>query len=85
MGKTLNPVDVSVGDNVRLQRMRLGLRQSSLANTLGIPLPEFQDCEFGRRRFGAERLLALAQLLDVSPICFFQADVSDLRERQLFN
>jgi hypothetical protein len=88
MGKTTNPVDVCVGDNVKLQRMRLGLGQSFLADILGIPLSEFQDCELGVHRFGAYRLLRLAQLLEVGAICFFQAAESDLHEerhRRLLN
>ena len=80
MGRTPNPVDVSVGDNVRLQRMRLGLGRSLLAERLGIPLVEYQDCELGVRRFGAERLLKLARLMDINPGCFFEALSVDRRE-----
>jgi hypothetical protein len=82
MGKMTNPVDVCVGDNVKLQRMRLGLGQSFLADTLGIPLSEFQDCELGIHRFGAYRLLRLARLLDVGAICFFQTAETDFCEER---
>jgi hypothetical protein len=75
-----NSVDVLVGDNVRLQRMRLGLGPSFLANRLGISLVEFQDCELGLRRFGAERLLELARLMDASPRCFFEVQSVDRGE-----
>ncbi len=77
---TKNPLDVFVGDNVRLQRMRLGLGQSFLAEKLGIPLAEFEDCELGASRFGAECLLKLARLMGVSPACFFEALLVDRRE-----
>jgi hypothetical protein len=80
VGRTRNPVDVAVGDNVRLQRMRLGLGRSFLAEKLGIPLAEFEDCEVGSRRFGAERLLKIALLMGVSPGCFFEVLSVDRRE-----
>ena len=82
MGKMTNQVDVCVGDNVKLQRMRLGLGQSFLADTRGIPVSEFQDCELGVNRFGAYHLLRLARLLDIGPICFFQVAENDLREER---
>ena len=69
-----NRVDVSVGNNVRLQRTRHGLEQSFLAEKLGISLVEFQDCELGVSRFGAVHLMGLARLMDVSPSEFF-ADI----------
>jgi hypothetical protein len=90
MGKALNLVDVFVGDNVKLQRMWLGLEQSFLADALGILLPEFQDCERGRCRFGAERLLKVARLLNVSAEDFFKKidyvrGVSPVRGREFLH
>jgi len=66
-----NPVDAQVGNNVRLKRTDLGLDQARLAEELGLTLAEYQDCESGMRRFGAECLLKLARLMDVPPSYFF--------------
>jgi hypothetical protein len=77
MCKTNNAVDVSVGDNVRSYRMRLGLGTSFVAEKLGIPLAEFQDCERGVSRFGPEHLLKLGRLMNINPGYFFGAISAD--------
>ena len=71
-GSGPNPVDVQVGNNVRAKRTAAGLSQDYVANHLGLSLPEYQEYEFGGRRFGAERLLRLARLFGVSPEEFFE-------------
>ena len=71
-GFGLDPVDLQVGKNVRAKRTELGLSQDHVANQLGLSLPEYQEYESGRRRFGPERLLRLARLFGVSPEEFFE-------------
>jgi transcriptional regulator with XRE-family HTH domain len=67
-----NPVDVQVGNNVREKRTKLGRSGDHVANQLGLSLPEYQEYESGRRRFGPERLLKLARLFGVGPEFFFE-------------
>ena len=67
-----NPVDAQVGYNVTAKRTELGLSQERVARKLGLTLAEYQECESGMRRFGAERLSKLARLMDISPNYFFE-------------
>jgi transcriptional regulator with XRE-family HTH domain len=57
-----------------------------LAEALGLPLSEYQKCENGERRVGAEGLLKLSVLLSVSPSFFFEGsrvnvEISKVRGR----
>jgi transcriptional regulator with XRE-family HTH domain len=67
-----NPVDAQVGYNVRAKRTELWVSQEHIARQLGLTLAEYQECESGTRRFGAERLSKVAQLMDVPANYFFQ-------------
>jgi hypothetical protein len=71
-GFKANPVDAEVGYNARTMRSRLGFSQGQIAEQLGLTLAEYQECESGMRRYGSERLLKLARLMDVSPNYFFE-------------
>jgi transcriptional regulator with XRE-family HTH domain len=66
-----NPVDAGVGYNARIMRSKLGFSQGQIAEELGLTLAEYQECESGVRRYGPERLLKLARLMDISPNYFF--------------
>jgi transcriptional regulator with XRE-family HTH domain len=67
-----HPVDGAVGNRVRAKRTELGLSQRHMADHLELPLDEYQDCESGRRRFGAPLLLRISRLLGVNPKYFFE-------------
>jgi transcriptional regulator with XRE-family HTH domain len=67
-----NPIDENVGMQIRHRRNVLGISESLLAEALGLTLSEYQKCENGERRVGAEGLLKLAALLCVSPSFFFE-------------
>ena len=66
-----NPVDTAVGDRIKVKRTELGLSQAHMADQLGLPLDEYQNCESGVRRFGAQLLLNISRLLGVNPKYFF--------------
>jgi transcriptional regulator with XRE-family HTH domain len=68
-----NPVDVHVGNRVRLQRMLLGISQEKLGERLGLTFQQVQKYEKGINRIGASRLYDLAQILGV-PVQFFYDD-----------
>jgi transcriptional regulator with XRE-family HTH domain len=71
-GFKANPVDAEVGYNAMTMRSKLGFSQCQIAEQLGLTLAEYQECESGMRRYGPERLLKLARLMDVSPNYFFE-------------
>jgi transcriptional regulator with XRE-family HTH domain len=67
-----NSVDAEVGYNAKTMRSKLGLSQGQIAEQLGLTLDEYRECESGMRRYGPERLLKLARLMDVNPSYFFE-------------
>lgn len=70
------PVDVHVGNRIRLRRTLLGLSQEKLGEALGLTFQQIQKYERGANRVGASRLYDLARILDV-PIGFFFDDMQD--------
>ncbi|MBE1236044.1 helix-turn-helix domain-containing protein [Phaeovibrio sulfidiphilus] len=66
-----NPVDVHVGNRVRLRRTLLGMSQERLGEALGLTFQQVQKYERGANRIGASRLWDLSRVLDVSMSYFF--------------
>ena len=64
--RTRNPVDVHVGQRVRMYRISSGLSQTDLAKQLGLSFQQVQKYENGINRIGAGRLFDIARLLNVS-------------------
>lgn len=69
-----NPIDVHVGNRIRLRRTLLGLSQEKLASLLGLTFQQVQKYERGINRVGASRLWDIGKVLDV-PITFFFEDM----------
>src|SRR5437868_7157320 len=65
-----NPVDVHVGNRLRLRRTLLGLSQQKVGEALGLTFQQVQKYERGANRIGASRLWDLSGVLDC-PISFF--------------
>ena len=72
MKKRPDPIDVLVGNNVRILRLEKGFSQSDLAERLGITFQQIQKYEKGINRIGSSRLARLSQVLGVSVSRFFQ-------------
>jgi transcriptional regulator with XRE-family HTH domain len=72
MTKRPDPIDVLVGNNVRILRHEKRLSQSDLAGRLGITFQQIQKYEKGINRIGSGRLARLSQVLGVSVSRFFQ-------------
>ena len=70
-----NPIDVHVGNRVRLRRHLLGMSQEKLAKAVGLSFQQIQKYESGVNRVGASRLFHLGRALDV-PVSFFFEDLS---------
>jgi transcriptional regulator with XRE-family HTH domain len=71
--KKTDPVDVEVGQRIRLHRLQSGLSQTELAKQLGITFQQVQKYEKGVNRVGAGRLTKIAQVLGVPVTTFFGA------------
>ena len=69
-----NPIDVHVGNRIRLRRTLLGLSQEKLASLLGLTFQQVQKYERGMNRVGASRLWDIGKVLEV-PIEFFYEDM----------
>ncbi|MEH6402386.1 MAG: helix-turn-helix transcriptional regulator [Sneathiella sp.] len=73
-----HPVDVHVGNRVKLRRTLLGVSQEKLGNELGLTFQQIQKYEKGANRVGASRLFQISQALDVPPSFFFDDMPSEL-------
>lgn len=69
-----NPIDVHVGNRIRMRRLLLGMNQETLANALGLTFQQVQKYEGGANRVSASRLSAMADILGV-PISYFFGDL----------
>ncbi len=69
-----NPIDIHVGNRIRLRRTLLGLSQEKLASMLGLTFQQVQKYEKGMNRVGASRLWDISKVLE-APISFFYEDM----------
>ncbi|MBI3453577.1 MAG: helix-turn-helix transcriptional regulator [Rhodospirillales bacterium] len=69
-----HPVDVHVGQRIRLRRTLLGWSQEKLGRTLGLTFQQVQKYERGANRVGASRLYELSRILEV-PVAYFFEDI----------
>jgi len=71
--KKPDPVDVEVGQRIRVLRLQSGLSQTALAHQLGVTFQQVQKYEKGVNRIGAGRLTKIARVLGVPVDTFFGA------------
>ncbi len=71
-----NPVDVHVGNRIRLRRTILHITQQQMAEMLGLTFQQIQKYEKGMNRVGASRLWDISRVLEV-PMGFFFEDMGD--------
>ena len=69
--KTPHPIDVHVGNRIRLRRKLINMTQEQLARSLGITFQQVQKYERGSNRVSASRLFQIAEILDVTVTFFF--------------
>jgi transcriptional regulator with XRE-family HTH domain len=65
-----NPIDVHVGNRIRMRRTVMGLSQTTLAEAIGLTFQQIQKYERGANRVSSSRLYDLSRVLGV-PIKFF--------------
>ena len=75
MAGSPDPVDVHVGNRVRIRRTLLGHSQKMLGDLLGLTFQQVQKYERGSNRISAGRLYQISQVLDV-PVSYFFDDLS---------
>ena len=73
--KQANPVDIVVGNRVRIRRMLIGMSQERLGELLGLTFQQVQKYEKGVNRIGAGRLFDVSRILGV-PIDYFYDGVA---------
>ncbi|MDX1402638.1 MAG: helix-turn-helix domain-containing protein [Kiloniellales bacterium] len=73
-----NPIDVHVGQRVRLRRTMLGMSQERLAEAIGLTFQQIQKYEKGANRIGSSRLFDLSRILSVPVGYFFEEISSDV-------
>jgi transcriptional regulator with XRE-family HTH domain len=72
--KDPNHVDVQVGQRIRVERLAIGMSQTTLADTLGVTFQQVQKYEKGVNRVGAGRLTKIASVLQVPVASLLGAD-----------
>ncbi len=77
-----HPIDVHVGNRVRLCRTLLGMSQKALGEALGLTFQQVRNYERGVNRISASKLWDLVQVLDV-PVSFFFDDMPEDQARPI--
>jgi len=67
-----DPIDLHVGDQLRVARELAGMTQTEVGRALGMSFQVIQKYEQGEIRISASRLFQLAVLLHKSPDYFFE-------------
>jgi transcriptional regulator with XRE-family HTH domain len=68
-----HPIDLHVGQRVRMRRTLMGMSQEELGRRLGLTFQQVQKYEKGANRISASRLAEIAGILEVAPTFFFDA------------
>ncbi|OLP59630.1 hypothetical protein BJF93_11160 [Xaviernesmea oryzae] len=79
--KEANPVDVHVGNQIRIRRMLMKITQSDLGAQVGVTFQQIQKYELGKNRVSASRLQTMASILGV-PVAYFFTGLRDRSEPQ---
>lgn len=77
MASTPKPVDIHVGNRLRLRRTLLGMSQEKLGTALGLTFQQIQKYEKGANRIGSSRLYEIGRILGVPVAYFFEAFEDD--------
>lgn len=76
-----NPIDIHVGQRIRLRRTLLGMSQEKLGEALNLTFQQVQKYERGANRVGSSRLFQLARVLDVPVSYFFEEMTAETSAR----
>ena len=76
MNGEANPIDVYVGNRLKLRREMLKISQAKLASLLGVTFQQIQKYEKGTNRIGASRIWDMALVLKV-PVDYFYEGIDE--------
>ena len=76
-----NPIDVHVGNRIRLRRTLLGMSQTALAEAMGLTFQQVQKYEKGANRVSSSRLVDMANALDIEISFFFQEMSAEVQQQ----
>ena len=71
LAKLPNPVDVYVGQRVRMRRIEIRMSQEFLGEQIGLTFQQIQKYEKGTNRIGASRIQQIGKVLKVPASFFF--------------
>lgn len=74
----VHPVNIEIGKKLRMRRKHLVLTQKQLSKKLEISMYQVQKYEAGVNAIPVFRLIALLEILDVTPDYFFCKDSDSL-------
>jgi transcriptional regulator with XRE-family HTH domain len=66
-----DPVDIHVGQRIKIRRMMCGISQKDLAAHLRVSVAQYEKYENGRNRVSAGRLWHISQALRCTPNWFY--------------
>jgi transcriptional regulator with XRE-family HTH domain len=72
-----DPIDLLVGRNIRINRLRKSMSQEALADELGLTFQQVQKYEKGTNRVGSGRLLRISRILEVPVTALFEGSEVD--------
>lgn len=70
--KPPDPVDVYVGQRVRMRRIEINMSQEFLGEHIGVTFQQIQKYEKGANRIGASRIQQIGKILEVPTSFFFE-------------
>lgn len=73
-----HPVDVHVGQRLKLRRTLMGMTQGALGASVGLTFQQIQKYERGANRISASKMWLLANVLDETVQYFYDEMPSDL-------
>ncbi len=69
-----HPIDINVGNKLRIRRSLAGVSQDQLGKAVGLTFQQIQKYERGANRISCSRLWEFSQLLNVNTSWFFSGD-----------
>ena len=82
--KQANPIDVQVGNRVRIRRMLIGMSQERLGELLGLTFQQVQKYERGANRVSASTLVRIARTLETTVASLVGEHEGGSRDTDLF-
>lgn len=70
--KSPDPIDLLVGRNIRIQRLKRSMSQEKLADALGLTFQQVQKYEKGTNRVGSGRLHRIASIFGIPVANLFE-------------